>query len=313
MKLVSNTAYEEGYYSVLSNTLEGFHHELIDLGGVSISTHSKGAGRPLLLLHGYPQNHATWGQVAPGFAERFQCVIVDLPGYGDSRFATAKECRENSSKRQVAEILVRLMAKMGFNKFDVLGHDRGARVAYRMALDHTEVIQKVGIIEVIPTGDMWGQFDADMALKAYHWVFLAQPYPLPESLISANPIAYLEWTLRSWTKSNSLKPFSSAALHSYRKQFRNPDCIHAMCEDYRAGVVSDRALDDADKAAGRRIQAPLHFVWSNKGFPALTGDPLAQWSEWTTTLTGTEIDAGHFAQEENPKAVLDAFVPFFTG
>ncbi|VAW23409.1 hypothetical protein MNBD_ALPHA11-1074 [hydrothermal vent metagenome] len=134
---------------------------------------------------------------------------------------------------------------------------------------------------------------------------------MPENMIAGNSIAYLEWTTKSWSKSGTLKPFSRRALESYKVQIQNPECVHAMCEDYRAGATIDRQLDEADKAAGRKIKAPMHYIWANSGFPAATGDPLVHWEKWTDTLTGTEIDAGHFAQEENPDAVISAFLPFF--
>jgi haloacetate dehalogenase len=290
---------------------QNFEYKAVDTEEGTVATFSKGCGHPLILLHGYPQTHATWEKVASFFSERFRCIVVDLPGYGLSQFGSAQLCRQNSSKRAVGAMLVKVMAELGHADFYVLGHDRGARVAYRMALDHPKVVKKLGIIEIVPTGDMWEKFNADMALKAYHWVFLAQPYPLPEKMIEANSIDYLEATLISWTKSKSLSPFSKTALKSYREQFRKSNCIHAMCEDYRAGVTFDRELDEEDRANGRKIECPLHFVWSSHGFPAETGDPLSLWSDWATSVTGNEVDAGHFPQEENSKATLNAFVPFF--
>lgn len=294
-----------------SDLLQDFEYVRAETETGTLATFSKGSGRPLLLLHGYPQTHATWEKIAPVLSEEFRCIVIDLPGYGLSQFRSAEACRKNSSKRAVAAMLVKVMAELGCAEFDVLGHDRGARVAYRMALDHPNVVKKLGIIEIIPTGDMWANFDADMALKAYHWTFLAQPYPLPEKMIASGPTDYLESTLTAWTKLKSLEPFSPGALESYRAQFRDPKCIHAMCEDYRAGAGLDRELDDIDRAQGRKIGCPVHFVWSSDGFPARTGNPLSLWNEWATSVTGTEIDAGHFPQEENPQEILDTFVPFF--
>lgn len=291
--------------------LHDFEHVPVETETGTLATFSKGSGRPLLLLHGYPQTHATWENVAPTLSEEFRCIVVDLPGYGLSQFSSPEACRKNSSKRAVAATLVKVMAKLGYQEFGVLGHDRGARVAYRMALDHPNVVTKLGVIEIIPTSDMWANFDADMALKAYHWTFLAQPYPLPENMIGLDPIAYLETTLISWAKSKSLAPFSKDALESYRAQFRDPNCIHAMCEDYRAGAGFDRGLDISDREQGRKIECPVHFVWSSDGFPARTGNPISLWSEWATSVTGNEIDSGHFPQEENPNAILDTFGPFF--
>ena len=222
------------------SVLEGFERHQITVGDDNLSVHVGGEGKPLLFLHGYPQTYATWSKIAPVFAQQFKCVAVDLPGYGQSSIPSAQPAHAAFSKRHMAEMLVETMSTLGFAKYGLLSHDRGARVAYRMALDHKERIEKLGIIEVVPTGDMWRQFNAEMALKAYHWTFLAQPHPLPETLIAADPIAYLDWTLQHWTMSKSLDVFAPQALESYRDQFRDPKRVHAMCEDYRAGDGIDR-------------------------------------------------------------------------
>ena len=193
----------------------------------------------------------------------------------------------------------------------LLGHDRGGRVAYRFALDHPDRLDRLGIIEIVPTGDFWDSWTADLAMKAYHWTFLAQPAPLPERMIGADPDAYIDWTLQSWTLSRDLSAFSPAALASYRAQAADPAHLHAMCADYRAGATFDRALDLADRAAGRHITAPFHFLYAEAGFPAQTGDPLALWRQWAPHVTGSACISGHFAMEENPQAVLDAFLPHF--
>jgi haloacetate dehalogenase len=290
----------------------GYEHRSLPVGGETISVHVGGSGRPLLLLHGYPQNHTTWLKVAEPLARNFTCVIADLPGYGESSIPPDSPDHEGFSKRCMAALLTSAMTSLGYQAFSVMGHDRGARVAYRMALEHPGKIQSVVIIEVIPTGDMWEAFNAEVAMKAYHWPFLAQPSPLPETLIAADPMFYLDWTLRSWTKENSLDVFDSRSLASYRKQMSDPQRVHAMCEDYRAGALVDRRLDLADKSTGARIAAPLLFVWSKHGFPAATGDPLGLWRAWAATLSGAEIDSGHFMPEENPDALLGAALPFLT-
>jgi len=212
----------------------------------------------------------------------------------------------------MAQDMIALMSSLGHESFMVLSHDRGARVAYRMALDHPENVTRLGIIEVIPTSDMWDAFDATMALKAYHWTFLAQPNPLPENMISADPVAYLDWTLTQWTKSKSLDVFAPSALDSYRDQFKDPQHIHAMCEDYRAGATLDRDYDEEDRVKGSKIQAPLLFAWAEDGFPAKTGDPLGLWKSWAEDVRGKAIsNCGHFAQEESPDEILNCFIPFF--
>lgn len=288
----------------------GYDNRLVPVGDQRIGVHVGGTGAPLLLLHGYPQNHAAWIKLAAPLAKNFTCVIADLPGYGASSIPADAKDHEPFSKRRMAAVLVSAMASLGHARFSVMGHDRGARVAYRIALDHPATIRRVAIIEIIPTSDMWDAFNAEMVMKAYHWSFLAQPFPLPETLIAADPDFYLEWTLRSWSKGRSLEAFDPRSLQSYREQMRDPQRVHAMCEDYRAGASIDRSLDLADRARGAKITAPLLFVWSTSGFPAAARDPLSLWRSWSDNLSGAEIDSGHFMPEENPDALSAAAVPF---
>jgi len=238
-----------------------------------------------------------------GFTHSF-----DLRGYGDSDAPADDDAHTTYSKRQMAHDIAALMDALGLDRAHILGHDRGGRVAYRFALDHPDRILKLGIIEIVPTGDFWANWSADLAMKAYHWTFLAQPYPLPERMIAADPVAYMDWTLTQWTNAKSLSVFSDAALNSYRAQASDPARLHAMCADYRAGATTDRAIDDAETA---KIKAPLHFLWAKGGFPAQTGDPAALWQDWATDLTHGWCISGHFAMEENPKAVISAFLPHF--
>lgn len=292
----------------------GFEHRTVATDDVELFCRVGGEGMPLLMLHGYPQTGATWHKVAPAFAKHFKCVIPDLRGYGRSGVPEPDEEHEVYSKRTMAADMVQLMAKLGHERFHVLGHDRGARVSYRMALDHPQCVDRLGIIEVIPTGDMWERFNAPMALATYHWTFLAQPHPLPERMIEGDSGFYLHWTLRSWTRDGTLNAFDPDALGEYRMAFSEPERIRAACEDYRAGWFIDRKRDEEDKAAGRKIAAPLHYVWSNRGFPARAAqDSLKFWRDWAETVSGQSIESGHFAQEENPRAVVDAYLPFFMG
>jgi len=309
--LGSLNTYKQGEKLMSNSSLPGFKQSFMDVDGIRLSVHICGQGAPLLLLHGFPQTHAAWRKIAPDFSQHFTCVVPDLPGYGESGIPPSVPDHRLYSKRHIAKNMVGLMQKLGYAVFSVLGHDRGARVTYRMALDHPERIHRIGIIEVIPTADMWARFNAQMAMKAYHWTFLAQPYPLPENMIAADPIAYLDWTLKSWTKGNSLEAIDPVSLKSYRKQFREPERIHAMCEDYRAGAAIDCQLDEEDRAKGHKIAAPLFFIWANNGFPAQTGDPLGLWRNWADQVEGQAIDCGHFAPEENPQAILKYLIPFF--
>lgn len=291
--------------------IPGFAPQMIPAGDVELSTHIAGSGPPLILLHGYPQNHMTWAPVAADLAQQFTCIIPDLRGYGDSSAPRDDAAHSTYSKRQMAQDIVALMDALGHERAHVLGHDRGARVAYRMALDHPGRVTKLGIIEIVPTGDFWAAWNADLALKAYHWTFLAQDAPVPERMISGDPESYLDWTLQSWTLSKTLDIFSDAALASYRKQMSDPARAHAMCADYRAGATFDRALDEADRASGRQITCPMKYLYAESGFPAQTSDPEALWRNWAPDLSSQSCKSGHFVMEENPQAVLKCFAPFF--
>jgi haloacetate dehalogenase len=293
------------------SNLPGFVQRRISTNGTTLSVHVAGTGAPLILLHGYPQNHMCWLLVAPELARRFQVIIPDLRGYGDSDAPPDDPDHTMYSKRTMARDIVGVMDAMDLPSAAILGHDRGARVTYRLALDHPGRVSRIGIVEIVPTGDFWAAWNADLAIKAYHWTFLAQPAPLPEALINGDPVGYLDATLARWTMARTLDVFPAEALESYRRQARDPDRIAAMCADYRAGATTDRALDEADRAAGRKIGVSLRFLWARDGFPAQTGDPGAIWRRWADDVRDSACDSGHFAMEENPAAVLKAFVPFF--
>lgn len=291
--------------------IPGFERSFVQTNGINLSVQRAGKGPALILVHGYPQNGMCWLSIAPEFSRHFDVIIPDLRGYGHSDAPTDDDAHTVYAKRTMAADIIGVMDELGIDVAMILGHDRGARVSYRLALDHPERLSKIGIIEVVTTADLWNSWDAELALKSYHWTFLAQPYPLPERMIGADPSAYVDWTLASWTKAGSLAVFPQIALQSYRTQAADPARIHAMCADYRAGAGMDRALDEADLKAGRKILAPLLFLWSTSGFPAQAGNPTALWQAWTETLTNDCCDRGHFVAEENPQAVLESFLPFF--
>ncbi|QKV18271.1 alpha/beta fold hydrolase [Oricola thermophila] len=294
---------ESEFWSLKQNKVAG--------DGVDLNYRCCGEGPPLVFLHGYPQTHVTWHRVAAEFARDFTCYFFDLRGYGDSSIPPAGDGHFAYSKRSMAKDIVLAMKRLGYRRFAILGHDRGARVAYRMALDWPDTVSKLGIVEIIPTGDMWDGLDASMALKAYHWSFLAQPSPLPERMISGDPEMYLDWTLASWSRGRSLDVFDARALNEYRRQFADPHRVEAMCEDYRAGATIDRELDQADKDSHCRIEAPVFFIYSDIGFPANAGDPLALWRQWATTVDGGMVKSGHFPQEEAPEELIRHLRPFF--
>ncbi len=288
----------------------GFASHEIALGEATIFARVGGAGPPLLLLHGYPQSHLMWAQVADALASRFTIVAADLRGYGRSSVPDSHK-GERYAKRVMAQDAVALMAALGHPRFAVAGHDRGGRVAYRLALDHPETVTKVAVLDIVPTWEMWAGMDAARAMAVYHWMFLAQPEPLPESLINAAPIAYVDMTLPSWTGGQTLKSFAPDALAAYRAAFRDPARVHAMCEDYRAGATIDRAIDDADHAAGRKIAAPLLALWGAGGIPAKGENPLEVWRRWATDVRGAGLDCGHFLPEEAPEPTAKALAAFF--
>jgi haloacetate dehalogenase len=286
-------------------------HDIVTPDGVRLAVRTAGEGPPLVLLHGFPQNHRCWLKLLPRLAERFTCILPDLRGYGDSDAPPDDAAHTVYSKRVMARDLVAVLDALGHERADVAGHDRGARAAYRFALDQPDRIARLAILEVIPTLAFWDAWSADLAQKAYHWNFLAQPAPMPERLIGGDPAGWIDWTLRSWTAAKSLAPFAPDALESYRAQAADPARLAAMCADYRAGFHTDRAVDAADRAAGRRIAAPMAFLWARHGFPASTGDPAAIWRDWAETVADAPVDAGHFAMEEAPEQVADALLAFF--
>ncbi len=291
--------------------IEGFRKFRVCCNGVALSVHRAGQGEPLLLLHGFPQNHMCWERVAPQLARHHDVIIPDLRGYGESEAPPNESGNITYSKRTMAKDIADLLTVLAIQRANVLGHDRGARVAYRFALDHPQRVNKLGIIEIVPTADFWASWTADLAIAAYHWTFLAQPAPIPERMIGADPVAYLDWTLAQWSLGKNLEPFSPAALASYRKQVLNPARVHAMCSDYRAGASVDRELDEKDKITGKQIMAPLRLLCSAHGFPAKSGNAVEVWRGWAKRVEASICDAGHFVMEENPQAVLAAFESFF--
>ena len=270
-----------------------------------------GSGPPILLLHGYPQTHLAWRRVAPALAQRFTVVAADLRGYGQSGAPPDAGDGGAYSKRAMAEDMRAAMAALGYDRFHLAGHDRGGRVAYRLALDAPEAVDRLALLEILPTSEMWRAFDAPMAIRAYHWTFLAQPAPLPERLIHGDPAFYLEHTLRSWTKSGTLEPFEDGALEAYKAAFGVPRRIAAFCADYRAGAGPDLSNDLADREAGFQIQSPTLLICGREGFPAQAGAPEEIWSDWAPDFRAAFVDCGHFPMEESPAETAAALLRFF--
>lgn len=294
----------------MSELFPGFDQRRLPGDGADIFLRLGGAGPPLLLLHGFPQTHAMWHKVAGPLAERFTVVIPDLRGYGLSTGPDNDPDNYAYSKRAMGRDFFAVMATLGYERFAVVGHDRGGRVGYRMALDKPEAVSRLVVLDIVPTYAMWHGMDHKLARAVYHWSFLAQPHPLPETLIGANPVYYLDWTLASWTKTRDLTAFDAKALAEYRLHYAAPETIRATCDDYRAGSTYDLAADEADRAAGRRIACPTLALWGEAGIPGEIEGPLGVWREWCDVATGAAIDSGHFVAEENPDQTLARMLPF---
>jgi haloacetate dehalogenase len=289
--------------------IDGFRAHRLPGDGVTIDALVGGSGPPLLLLHGYPQTRMMWRQVSPLLAERFTLVIPDLRGYGRSDKPHDDAAHETYAKRTMARDGVAIMKALGFERFAVAGHDRGGRVSYRIAMDHPDVVNKAAVLDIIPTHSMWTNANAASAMGAYHWYMLAQPAPLPETLIGGDPAFYLRHCLKSWAAPGFR--FDEGDVADYIACFSHPDAIHASCADYRAGWTRDRAYDAEDRAAGRKFKAPLLAVWGDKsGFAR--ADPMGQWRQWSDDVRGVAVPAGHFVAEEAPRAVAGALADFLS-
>ncbi len=300
--------------TLLPDLFKGLETRRIRTSGAEIHCRIGGSGQPLVLLHGYPQTHVCWHRLAPELSRHATLVIPDLRGYGESSAPpsdlAADPDHEIYSKRAMARDILELMATLGFNRFMVAGHDRGGRVAYRLALDHPAVVSRLIPIDILPTVDVWDALRWKSAVTSYHWSFLAQPAPLPEKLIAADPAYYVDHTLASWTADRTLQAFSIDALQHYRAGLQAPERIHAVCEDYRAGATYDHLADATDRAAGATIRCPTFVLWGSDYVGKGTVGPLDVWRQWAPDLTGCEIKSGHFLAEENPADTLAALVPF---
>lgn len=288
----------------------GFESHWVDTSIGQIFARSGGSGPPLLLVHGFPQTHVEWHRIAPELAKRFTLVMPDLPGYGWSVAPRGDTSHFPYAKRDMAKVLIEVMESLGHVRFMACGHDRGARVTYRMALDHPGRLERIALLDIVPTIVMWERIRAAPSPKTEHWIFLSGPEGVPEAEIGRNPTAYLEEKLALWTKTGTLDAYDNRALQHYRDFFNDPSRIHACCEDYRAGATVDLAADEADKAAGKTIAVPTHVVWGDAGIPSAGASPLDAWKVFAPVATGEPVDSGHFIPEENPAGCLAALVPF---
>jgi haloacetate dehalogenase len=291
----------------------GFEAHWIDTEAGRIFARSAGSGPPLVMLHGFPQTQAMWHRIAPQLAKTHRVVLMDLRGYGWSSAPRGDAAHATYSKRAMGTDVVRVMEALGHVHFAVVGHDRGARVGYRLALDHPGRVERLALLDILPTFHVWALMRSG-AIPAAHWGYLSEPHPKPEEEIGRDPLPYFEGLMAKWTGSGTLDAFDPRALASYRASCNDPTRIHAMCEDYRAGASLDIAADEADLAADKRIGCPVHVIWGE--FYLTKGTTETALQVWQRTFaphaTGTPVTGGHFVAEENAPATLASLQEFLS-
>ncbi|MBN8503019.1 MAG: alpha/beta hydrolase [Burkholderiales bacterium] len=288
---------------------QDFDRRRLQRDGVELVWRQGGAGSPLLLMHGHPQTMAMWHRVAPRLARQHRVILLDLRGYGDSGRPEPGPGHAAYSKREMARDALHLMRSLGHERFAVLAHDRGARVAHRLMLDHPDAVSRAMLLDIAPTLAMYEATGEAFARAYWHWFFLIQPAPLPERLIEADPAAYLRESVgRRLAGSDAFAP---EAWAEYARCIARPGSAQAICSDYRASAGVDLEHDRADRAAGRRLVQPLRVLWGAKGVVARCFDPLALWQAAATNVSGRALDCGHYIAEEAPEALLAEALPFF--
>jgi haloacetate dehalogenase len=289
--------------------LEGFESLRIARDGVTLNVRRAGQGAPLLLLHGHPQSHAMWHRVAPQLAQRFSVVLMDRRGYGDSGRPDAGPDSVAYSKREMARDAVHVMRDLGHEHFQVLAHDRGARVAHRLALDHPQAVERLMLLDIAPTLAMYRHTTEAFARAYWHWFFLIQPGPLPEALIESDPVRYVRGVMGA--RHAGLAAFAPEALAEYERCAAIPGTAAAMVADYRAGAGIDLQHDQADLDAGRRLAQPLRVLWGEHGAVARCFDVPALWRPCADDFSGRSLACGHYIAEEAPALLLDEILTFF--
>jgi haloacetate dehalogenase len=276
--------------------IDGFEYASIDVGPTSYRPGVAGQGPPALFLHGFPQTHYCWHLVAPRLAEQNTVVVADLKGYGESLSAPGGPLGEGYSNRDRAAELVEMMARLGFERFSVVGHDRGGRVAYRMALDHPDAVERLGVLNIVPTVDQFERMEEGAALEYWPWFFLAQPPPFAERVIAGSAEYVVRDILGSWTATADV--ISPDAVDRYVSAF-TPEAITGICADYRASFHIDRQMDAADRDAGKKIACPVLVHWGGEE-DAMSDGPLDVWRRWAEAVEGGPLPSGHFIPEEAP-------------
>ena len=286
----------------------GFESELIEVNGVTIMARKGGSGRPLLLLHGHPQTHAIWHRVAQQLAKSHTVVMTDLRGYGDSSKPQGSHDHLNYAKRVMALDQIEVMRHFGFSEFDVLAHDRGARVAHRLALDHPKAVKRLVLLDIAPTLAMYEKTSNQFARSYWHWFFLIQPAPMPERLIEADPSAYVRDVLGR--RSAGLAPFDARALAEYVRCIELPGAAHGLCEDYRASASIDLIHDQLDIDTKNFLHQPLLVLWGEQGVVNQCFEPLKEWTKLAVNVKGHALPCGHYIPEEAPELMLSQVQSF---
>jgi len=289
--------------------LKGFDTQRVPVDDGTIFVRVGGAGPPLLLLHGFPQTHVCWARIAPYLAQEFTVVLADLTGYGNSRGPMPAPDGSNYSKRVVAKQMVDCMRALGHDRFAVVGHDRGARVAYRLALDHPSSVKRLAALSILPTFAAWRRLaDVEKAINTYHWFLLAQKPPIPNDVILAAPDKMVRNTIASWTGSGTLAGFDEAELGAYAAALANPESVDAICAEYRAAWTTDRRLDEADVEAARKIGCPTLLLWGADEYDDSEMRPA--WASLAPEATFVPLQCGHFVTEEATAQTLKALLDF---
>lgn len=294
----------------INTLLADFESLTFEVNGIEVAGHVGGSGSPLLLLHGHPQTRAIWHKVAPELMKHHTLVMTDLRGYGDSSKPQGTPDHSNYSKRVMAQDQVEVMKQLGFDRFDILAHDRGARVAHRLAMDHADSVSRLIMLDIAPTLAMYEKANNVFARAYWHWFFLIQPSPMPERLIEADPAAYIRDLMGR--RSAGLTPFGQLALAEYMRCIALPGAAHGMCEDYRAAAGIDLIHDREDIAAGKKLVMPTMVLWGEEGVIHQCFKPLQEWQAIAKDVVGEPVPCGHYISEEAPEILLQKIIPFLS-
>ena len=293
--------------------MDQFEGLIINTGETTIFLRKLGNGPPLLLLHGFPESHLMWRDIAPRLANHFTVICADLRGYGQSGCPKSDAEHFPYSKREMAKDMAIVMEQLGFTEFFLAGHDRGGRVAYRLAFDYPARVKKLAVLDIIPTIDAWNLADKKFVLDFWPWSLLTQTEPFPEQLIASNPEAIINNVMTDWGTPESV--FPSDIKEAYAITLGDPKHIHAICEEYRAAATVDMEHDSVDRKIHRTIQCPLLVLWAEDGpldkWYEKEGGPLSIWSKWANDVSGYAIKGGHFFPEESPDKIAESFLSFF--